>query len=293
MPRLLCIGDVNLDVAITVPHGMIIGSDNEGTVETFGGGSAANVAAWAARSQIPTRFVGVVGTDLAGHFLVGELCEHGVDVIAVRRPRTRTRSIAVIVDADGERSMVSDVDKNAALDPDDIDGRWFDDVDWLHLTAYTWFNARSRPTFTALIELARSRGIPASIDPSAVALLHAHGDRSELLDAFDGAAVLFPNHDEARCLTGLDDPAAAAQALLDISACVVVTCGAEGAHVARRDHDSAHVPAEHVEGVNTLGCGDAFVGGFLAARLSGRDDLDAARAGVRSAGTAFQLSSAR
>lgn len=293
MPRLLCIGDLNLDVAITVAHGLITGSDNEGTVDTFGGGSAANVAAWAARAHTSTRFVGTVGTDLAGDFLIGELSEHGVDVVAIRHPGTRTRSIAVIVDAEGERSMVSDIDNNSALAPDDVNSEWFDDVDWLHLTAYTWFNSRSRPTFTALTTLAASRGIPYSIDPSALALMGAHGDRSQLLAAFEGAAVLFPNHDEARHLTGLDDPAAAAQALLTISSCVVVTCGAAGAHVARRGHDSVHVPTVHVDGVNTLGCGDAFVGGFLAARLAGDDEITSARAGNRIAGRAFQLTSAR
>ncbi len=47
MGRLLCIGDLNVDLAITLRHELANGSDTDGTVEMTGGGSAANVAAWA------------------------------------------------------------------------------------------------------------------------------------------------------------------------------------------------------------------------------------------------------
>lgn len=293
MPQLLCIGDLNLDVAITVPNSLVIGSDNEGTIETFGGGSAANVAAWAARGGVPTRFVGVVGDDVSGDFLIGELAKHGVDVMAVRRTGTRTRSVAVIIDADGERSMVSDLDSGVGLERDDLVEGWLDGIDWLHLTAYTLFNERSRDTFATVIDAARAAGVPCSIDPSAIALLRDHGDPERLVAVFAGATALFPNRDEAAFLSGLDDPAAAAESLLAVAETVVVTCGADGAHLATRGETTIHVPAVQQQGVNALGCGDAFVGGFLAAHLLGGDTTACGEAGARSAGRAFQLSSAR
>lgn len=293
MAQLLCIGDLNLDVAITVPNTLVIGSDNVGTVDTFGGGSAANVAAWAARAGVPTRFIGVVGADVSGDFLIGELAKHGVDVMAIRRADGRTRSVAVIIDAEGERSMVSDLDAALGIELHDLRDDWIDGVDWLHLTAYTLFNEHSRPTFAALIEMARTAGIEFSIDPSAVVLMRNWGEPASLRDAFEGANALFPNRDEAAYLSGLDDPVAAAESLLDIAETVVVTCGAAGAHLAQRGEATVHVPVVQQTGVNALGCGDAFVGGFLAARLQGRDAPACGDAGARSASRAFQLTSAR
>ena len=48
---------------------------------------------------------------------------------------------------------------------------------------------------------------------------------------------------------------------------VVVKSGAEGAHV-HISGDSVHIPASHVERVvDTTAAGDAFAGGYLAARV--------------------------
>ena len=47
---------------------------------------------------------------------------------------------------------------------------------------------------------------------------------------------------------------------------------ADGAVIARRGAPTFHIPAAPTDLVNTLGCGDAFAGGFLSGRLDGLDD---------------------
>jgi sugar/nucleoside kinase (ribokinase family) len=291
--RLLCVGDLILDVVITLGDDLAIGSDTAGTIEVHGGGSAANVAAWACRAGTPTRFVGAVGSDSIGEFLVDELEGHGVDVRAIRRDEARSRAVAAIVGPDGERSLVSDVDTIVAPSLDDFRNTWLEDVTWLHLTAYTYIAEHSRRLFSHITAAAAARSIPFSIDPSAVQLLRSHCELSDVRAAFAGAEVLFPNQDEAEYLAAVQDPGRAAEFLLDIAQCAVVTCGANGAYVARRGATTIHVDATTITGANTLGCGDAFAAGFIAGRLDGLDDRASARRATDSAASALQLPSAR
>jgi ribokinase len=89
--------------------------------------------------------------------------------------------------------------------------------------------------------------------------------------------LLLPNLDEARVLTGEDEPEAAAQALVVRAGVreVVVTLGASGAlwtdgHAVVR---AAAPEAQRV--VDTTGAGDAFAAGWLAARRAGAEPQEA------------------
>lgn len=291
--RLLCVGDLNADITITTPDGIAIGSDTAGTVAMAGGGSGANVAAWAARSGVPARFAGVVGADSLGDVLVDELSGDGVEVREVRRVGARSRAIAAVVDGAGERSLVSDLGTATVLAVDDIDTTWFDDVDWLHLTAYTYFPEGGHAVFARLVGIAAARSIPWSVDPSSAEMMR-HLEVDDIRRAFDRPAVLFPSRDEAAVISGIDDPTRAAEALLDLAETAVVTCGAAGAVVARQGSAPFVVTSEPGGAViNALGCGDAFAAGFLSGRLDGRDDRACADLATHTAARALALASAR
>jgi sugar/nucleoside kinase (ribokinase family) len=290
-PRLLCIGDLNADIAITGE--VTAGSDTAGTVELAAGGSAANVAAGVARTDVSTRFVGVVGDDLLGTFLIDELGGHGVEVQPIRRAGVSSRAIAALVGVTGDRSMVSDLSTATVLTAADVDAEWFDGVGWLHLTAYSWFPEGGPEAFASLIKLAEERSIPWSVDPSSAQMLATGRSVGAALKAFTGSAVIFPSEDEAEVLTGLSDPVAAAQRLLDIADTAVVTRGPDGAVLARRDQTTLSAPAHEAIVVNALGCGDAFAAGFIASRLLARDDEASMDAGLAAAARVVEISTAR
>lgn len=293
MPCVLCVGDLNADITIATTSAIAKGSDTTGSVALASGGSAANVAAVAAASGISARFVGVVGDDLLGRVLVDELERHGVDVRPVVRRDSSSRAIAALIDPNGDRSMVSDLAGATTLSVDDIEPGWFDDVDWLHLTAYSWFPDGGDVVFARLVGSASERGIPWSVDPSSAQMLSSTHPIADALDAFSGAAMLFPNRDEAAVLTDLDDPAESAVRLLDIATAVVVTCGAHGVVVARRGREVFQAAAHDADVVNALGAGDAFAGAFIAAGLAGFDDHAATQAGLSTAARAVGRRSAR
>jgi 2-dehydro-3-deoxygluconokinase len=91
-----------------------------------------------------------------------------------------------------------------------------------------------------------------------------------------GADMLFAGDDEARIALEIDDPAAVtpeglAKALAALGpAEVVVKRGRHGA-TALVDGKVVDVPPVPVQAVDSVGAGDAFVAGYLAGRLTGRD----------------------
>jgi sugar/nucleoside kinase (ribokinase family) len=148
---------------------------------------------------------------------------------------------------------------------------------------------RSRATGLRALALARERGMTVSVDPSSAAPLAAAPD---FLGWIAGAALLLPNADEARVLTGEGDPGRAARALAAAGREVVVTLGAGGALWTDGER-VLRAPAAAAEVVDTTGAGDAFAAGLLAARADGADPQGQLEAGCALAARAVGVPGAR
>jgi sugar/nucleoside kinase (ribokinase family) len=113
----------------------------------------------------------------------------------------------------------------------------------------------------------RAGGTPVSIDPASAEFLREVG-ADRFLDWTRGAAILFPNEEEAAVLAGSDDPEAQCARLAALYPLVVVKRGAAGGEAAEGDR-RWRMEAPKVEAIDTTGAGDASVAAFLAARLEG------------------------
>lgn len=271
---LTVIGDLLEDIVVwtTAPHRR--GTDNPAVVTRTRGGSAANVAARAV-SLTPSRFVGRVGDDPAGAWLVDTLAASGVDVRVQRAGRTG--SVVVIVDpADGERTMFPD--RAAATELTAIDHDWLTGTRVVHVPAYGFTTEPTAGSISGAIEHVRRRGAQLSIDVSAVTVVDQIG-RDRFLTVLESLCpeILLANADEADIL-GL---AARRPAL----GCITVI--KDGPRPARilLDDGSVHLvdppPVDTVK--DTTGAGDAFAAGFLAAWIAGSDASEACRAGHQAA----------
>ncbi|MEO6572050.1 MAG: carbohydrate kinase family protein, partial [Ilumatobacteraceae bacterium] len=104
----LCVlGDFAWDVLIRTNGQLLQGGDTFGEVMLLPGGSAANVAVWAARCGLRTNFIGKIGRDRMGQMAIENLDSEGVRHHLVESESNVTGSVAVFVDHTGERSMVS------------------------------------------------------------------------------------------------------------------------------------------------------------------------------------------
>lgn len=270
MSRIVVLGDVMVDVVARLGSPIARGSDAPAQISFGGGGSAANVAAWLAAAGVSPTLVGRVGDDPRGREARAELIAGGVDAQLATDPRLPTGTCVVIVEPQGERTMLPDAGANDALAAADLDRDLFAAAAHLHVAGYALLREGARPAASSAIALACDHGMTVSVDPSSAALLSP-----AFLGRASGAGLLLPNAEEAAALTGEDDPELAARRLSEVFAEVVVKLGEEGA--LWTDGGSVRrCSAEPVQEVtDTTGAGDAFDAGLIAARLHGAEPAEA------------------
>jgi sugar/nucleoside kinase (ribokinase family) len=265
-PRVVVVGDVINDIVVKPASPVARGSDTVSVIKALPGGSAATQAAWMAHLGLDVVFAGRCGARDAD-FHRRSLAASGVRAVVAADPDADTGVIVIMVSPDGERTMFTDRGANLRLRPSDVPAGLLDDVSVLHLTGYTFFTAELREVALSLIGAARARGVLVTIDPGSAAFL-AELPPGEFLRWTSGAAVCFPNLDEARVLTGSDsDPAAMASSLAEYYGAVVVKLGGGGCVLAVAGSAPVFVPAPQVDVQDTTGAGDAFCGAFLSSWL--------------------------
>ncbi len=244
------------------------------SIEQHLGGNGANTSYTLAKLGVPVHLVSACGRDAIGDTLLATLSAAGVGTTRVERVEAGTAATVALVNVKGDRAFFhrpgasAEVSAERAL-PDPLPGG----VRHFHL-ANVFALPQVRGRAVEVLRGARKAGLTTSLDTGWDA-------RGEWMAAAGGCLPfvdrLFVNREEARMLTGVEEPLAAARALLDAGAgSVAVKLGAEGCLVAGREGHFVS-PGFPVEAVDTTGAGDCFAGGYLAALMRGADEAAAAR----------------
>lgn len=277
----LCVlGDFAWDVLIRTNTELLTGGDTFGEVVLLPGGSAANVAVWAARCGMETHFIGKIGRDRMGELAAEDLDGESVVHHLIESDSNVTGSVAVFVDHTGERSMVSGRGADFDLLPSELPRGVIGAARHLHLTAWSFFTDPPRSAARSAAHTVREAGGTLSFDPGSFQMIEEIGVDHFLSVTQDlGIDVFLPNKEEGTVLTGATDPDVIARELdaLYPSALIVLKLDADGALVFR-DGESVHVPPAPTNRlVDATGAGDSFAGAFLARYLTGDDPVAAAR----------------
>ncbi len=277
-PDLCVVGDFAWDVLIRTNSELMRGGDTFGEVVLMPGGSAANVAVWAARAGCSTSFVGKIGRDRMGQLAHEDLEAEGIDAHLVETEAHLTGSVAVFVDHTGERSMVSGHGADFYLLPSELPRDVIARSRHLHLTAWSFFTDPPRTAARLAARVAQDAGATLSFDPGSFQMIQELGVDAFLTVTTDlGIDVFLPNKEEGAILTGCKEPEEIARELAAIyaGALVILKLDADGALV-WLDGEAHHIPPATNNLVDATGAGDSFAGGFLARFLGGASPVEAA-----------------
>ena len=280
MHDLVTLGEVLLRLALPSPARF----ETVRELDVQIGGAEANVAAAAARLGLRVAWISALPANAWGERVRRELVAHGIDCDAVRTIEGARMGLYFLEYGVPPRPIRVLYDRResafAQLGPDDVDWAPVRRARVVHLSGITpALGARSR----ALIERAVLEAGELSFDLNYRATLWSPDDARAFAErVLPRARYLFIGADEARTVFGLDGPAEAV--LADLSrrapkATIALMQGADGCTVL--DGSRLVRPRRHfdVQVVDPIGAGDAYVGGFLWATLSGRPLEDAIDAG--------------
>ncbi len=243
------------------------------------GGAPANVLACAARLGRSTAFIGKVGDDLQGRFLVETLRRVGIDTGALRVDERYFTTLAFVkLSETGERSFsfARKPGADTQLSPEELDRELIANSGILHFGSLSLTGEPARSATLEAVRIARQSGAIIAYDPNYRPLLWRDEAeaRRQMQSPLPDVDLLKVSDDEIGLLTDTEDFVRGASGLVARGVrCVAVTIGSQGTLVVTRD-GAAMVPGFPTRAVDTTGAGDSFWGGFLTCISESGKSLD-------------------
>lgn len=270
---IICFGEALIDFLAIPPT-----AGEARIFRQFAGGAPANAAVAVAKLGGRCEFVGMLGQDMFGDFLLKSLHEAGAGVRYVRRTACAKTALAFVsLDAHGERSFSFYRPPSADLlfRNADFDTACFADAGVFHVCSNSLTDEDIATTTLSGMALARAGGALVSLDLNLRPALWPDATPSLpiLWRALEAADLVKLAREELEYLKqgrhGDDEIVAR---LLRTARLVLVTDGAAPMRWHTRER-SGELAAFKVMAVDTTAAGDAFIGGLLS-QLQG-NEIDA------------------
>ena len=255
------LGEVVVDWVAEVPHFPKPDEKIDALSENyFSGGVTANYLVAISRLGVSCGFIGAVGDDSYGDFLIEDFKKEKVDTSLTLKKKGRKTPVNFIFISKGEKTIIQSPHmQTTKVEISDLNEKYIAESKVLHTTII-------HPDVTEkAIEIAKKYDVRISIDlESQIAQKGWNNLKNFLLQA----DILIPNKEGAKSITNCKTPQDAAKALIKKGIpIVIITLGSRGALITTREFQK-EIPAYKVENiVDTTGAGDTFNGAFSVAYL--------------------------
>jgi fructokinase len=259
--RIVCFGETFVDL-LAEPEIADVGASE--FFQRAAGGAVSNVAIGIARLGGDVAFVGTVGRDPFGRFLVRTLAHENVGIDGLRSVDAPTSVILVARGPGGARDFhpLNCPGAESLLSEDDLDRPMFASAHCVHFGGVV---LAAQPGRSACMAAARlgARNALVSFDPNVRPKIFADQVemRSVIREACEAAHLVKCSHEDLEAL-GIDDRDPAAL-LRGATQAAVVTDGQNGCRWATADGGAGSAVAPRISPVDTTGAGDAFMAALL------------------------------
>jgi ribokinase len=278
MKKIIVVGSANTDMVVKTEHHPKPGETKLGGVFFMNaGGKGANQAVAAARLGGDVSFVAKVGNDIFGKQTLEGLTNENIDTNHVFIDDEAPSGVAlIIVNAEGENSIVVAPGANAKLDAQDVQTiAENSNVSFILMQLEIPIE-----TISFVINAAKLNGTRVILNPAPAQHLS-----DQLLD---GLFLLVPNESEAGIITGIEvnelkSASLAADAILQKGVeHVIITLGKQGAYF-KSSSQELLIPAPVVKAIDTTAAGDTFCGALTVALTEEKSWEDAIRFAITAA----------
>jgi len=232
------------------------------------GGAPANVACACAKLGLSTAFIGKVGQDMHGNFLIDTLQNCGVDTSYMVQDETVFTTLAFVkLSENGDRSF-SFARKGSAdvmLREDELNYETLQNTEILHFGSLSLTDEPSKTAVLTAVKKAKEAGVVISYDPNYRPLLWKSEQQAveAMRSVLHIVDMIKLSDNETELVCGTKDIYEATDVLHQQGIqLVLLTCGGDGALISCPE-GKIMVPAAPANVVDTTGAGDSFLGGFL------------------------------
>ncbi len=263
---LLVIGEINPDLILQGNDVTPAFGQAEKLVENAVltiGSSSVIFACGAAKLGLNIAFVGIVGDDVFGHYMLSEMQKRGIDISHCVVNKQEKTGFSVILSQPNDRAILTHPGSIASLRYSDIDQDLFKRAKHVHLGSFFMLSHLQKDV-AKLFERARAAGLTTSIDTNYDPLETWDGGINDVLKHTD---VFLPNETELFCMSRKDTLEKALEHFSHIPT-LAVKLGSKGG-LAKQQNKRVTAPPLNVKVVDTTGAGDTFDAGFLYGNLNG------------------------
>ena len=257
---ILCVGEILADM---------VGCDTGEALafKAFCGGAPFNVAVNAKNAGAIVGFVGKVGNDVIGRYLIEKSKKAKLDFLDIQIDKQRNTTLAFVTLTDGERDFAFNRHDTADfnIDIDQIDFEKYQDINIIHLGSLMLSEENGKKFAQKMAEKVKELGVKLSFDMNF--RMDTYKDFDDAKKAYkpyvEQADIIKFSDDELKLYTGIEDLKTAIEGIYHKDQLFVLTLGSKGS-LYYYNGESNIIQSQKVKPVDTTGAGDAFFGTFLA-----------------------------